>query len=102
MKESDTRRRFAMMLKSLKIFRDSSTPFLEELSTKLTPFEFDPGQKIMSQGEYGDWLCICMKGCSSVVIKMGGKGQTRDVNVGEFRPGKYVGEMAMLGIALKR
>merc|ERR1719428_626034 len=74
MQEEDTRKRFGLMLKNLKMFRDSALPFLQDLCSKLEPHEFEPGEHIMNQGDYGDWLCICMKGCASVNVKMGGKG----------------------------
>merc|ERR1719191_1520554 len=57
----------------------------------------------MQQGDSGDWLCICLRGCCAVTLKLPGKNApTLPQQVGEFRPGKYCGEMAMLGISLKR
>lgn len=100
MDEDEARERFAVMLKKLKIFRSSSTPFLQVLATKLRPYDFEEGEDVMKQGDYGDWMCICLKGCCDVKINMAGK--TAPQKVGEFRPGKYVGEIAMMGISMKR
>merc|ERR1719321_2338029 len=103
MEDEHTRERFALMLKKLKIFRESSLPFLREMATKLHPHEFEEGEDVMKQGDFGDWMGICLKGCCAVKVKMGGKNApTEPQKVGEFRPGKYVGEIAMLGISMKR
>eukprot|EP00746_Dinoflagellata_sp_MGD_P008659 gnl/MRDRNA2_/MRDRNA2_117346_c0_seq1.p1 gnl/MRDRNA2_/MRDRNA2_117346_c0~~gnl/MRDRNA2_/MRDRNA2_117346_c0_seq1.p1 ORF type:complete len:474 (+),score=97.99 gnl/MRDRNA2_/MRDRNA2_117346_c0_seq1:73-1494(+) len=100
MADDDTCKRFALMLSKLKIFGDASLQFLELLARKLQPREYKEGEEVMKQGDHGDWLCIVLKGSCFVNVRMAG--QTFPQRLGELRPGKCCGELAMLGILHER
>lgn len=75
---------------------DLAPTMQEILLAKMDRVTFEPGQKIISEGETGDSLYVCISGSASVTISQG-KSETFDL--GKIFPGHVFGEMALMGIA---
>lgn len=54
----------------------------------------------MDQDDVGDWMCFMLEGKADVKVQQPGTDQK--VKVSELRPGKYTGELALLGCSVKR
>jgi CRP-like cAMP-binding protein len=92
--------RLVEMFNKLKIFKESSKEFVASVCRKLVAVEFKAGETIMEEDDAGDWMCFMLEGKADVTVQQ--PGTELKVKVSELRPGKYIGELALLGISLKR
>ena len=78
-------------LKSIPLFHDFSDAELEQFMELADPTAYEPGAKIVHQGEEGNCMFYVAVGRCRVIAKHG----DRTVELAELGPGEIVGELAM-------
>lgn len=95
-----TKMEFITMLRKIKIFKIRSNQFLEVIAAKFKPVVHKLRTRIISQGDVGDWMAICLTGVAEVMVTR--TSDSAEGKISELRPGMTVGELAVLGISQKR
>ncbi len=75
-------------LAKVQLFRGVPRPALERIAERCTEVDFPAGHYIVQQGQIGNGLYLIVTGRAKVV--------RGDVEIAEFGPGDFVGELAVL------
>lgn len=105
MESNVAKEQFLIMLRKLKIFKACTSDFLRALVFKFQPIVYRDGQIIIAQGDIEDYMVICLSGSAKILVhfkNMSHSDSFSSVKVGELKPGNFLGELAALGISLRR
>jgi CRP-like cAMP-binding protein len=84
---------FTKMVKKVNFFASMNMGLLEKVLSRITYYQFDPGEKVCKQGEPGDTFYVVAEGKLKVSVR---EAFLFSRTLATFGPGDCFGEMALL------